>query len=156
MTTVFAGFDRINATIIQTDTLATSGLGNCIAVAGINANANIPTRILAHYNTFWCFTPERSINVDELNEFKRWLSGKINATKFEVRLGTTWSNAIMGITPEAMAIVLGSVFETTVDPRSCQRTCFYTPQGVVTSDDPPEEWDVKNRNGDEIPYKNYF
>lgn len=113
MATLAAGYDKISDVASLTDRVITSGLGNCIAVVGID-NENKEMRI-AHYDTFRCFpdyvptsamakgNPQYDFgkgsstfvfNLAHLKAFRDWFKTqfKCAAPKFQVGMGFIWAN----------------------------------------------------------------
>jgi len=149
---VYAGYDRANWTKVPIDALITSGLHNCMAVAGFNSVSGL--RILAHYDTLNCIY-KGVINTSELQAFKIWITNKINATQFVIRLGDVWEGNPGGVSPQAMAVALNTIFQTNVDSGTYATTCIYDSTGIHSSNATPDSWTPHSSDGEEIPYKKY-
>ncbi len=90
---VAAGFDKISPNAALTDTVITSGLANCIAVAAIDT-ARSRMRI-AHYNTLFCLIKNgQDATQDHVYTCFEKLKRQIGTGLiYRVGLGSVWYNA---------------------------------------------------------------
>ncbi|MDE1145859.1 MAG: hypothetical protein PW843_04460 [Azospirillaceae bacterium] len=155
MAIVPAGFDKLSALgKLSTDTVITSGLGNCIGIVCINTAKQ--SMAIAHYNTLFTdglMLKDAARVAASLTKLRRWLEGQTTATSFQIGVGGCWYDVAASNEPMRHALLVGltNVFQN--EPTVWGQTVRYV--GGRLEGSPNADW-VNNldwsKAGTSIPY----